>query len=73
MLQWELSSHISEVPVNSQSIYGTLDQLMFCALYFSQIAFELYFPAFYIWQERTTHKIEDNSCLRFVSLCIQTP
>ena len=51
----------------------TLDHLTYRALYFSRIALELYFRAFYIWQERTTRKIEDNSCLRFVSLRIQTP
>ena len=73
MFQWELSAHISEVPISLQSIHGTLDHLTFRALYFSRIAFELYFRAFYIWQERTTRKIEDNSCLRFVSLLIQTP
>ena len=39
----------------------TLDHLTFRALYFSQIAFELSVRALYIWRERTTRKIEDNS------------
>ena len=54
-------------------IIDTLDHLKFHALYFSRIASELSFRALYIWRERTTREIEDNSGLCFVLICIQTP
>ena len=36
----------------------TLDRLTFRALYFSRVALELSFRAFYIWREGTTRDIE---------------